>query len=79
MGDVHGTLRVLTPTISAFVSPCPAAVCSPWSVTTEPKWTWTLWPCHISLLLLRDSMLAQEQFSSPALPEILNFLEDLTD
>lgn len=41
MGDVHGTLRVLTPTISAFVAPCPAAVCSPWSVTTEPKWTWT--------------------------------------
>lgn len=45
----------------------------------NPSGPGPIWPIHISLLLLRDSMLAQEQFSSPALPEILNFLEDLTD
>lgn len=32
----------------------------------------------ISLLLLRDSRLGQEQFGSPALPAILNFLEHLS-
>lgn len=33
---------------------------------------------HISLLLLRDSRLGQEQFGSPALPAILSFLEHLS-